>query len=143
MRLDTLRPVVLISLLASACSGDDPAGPADDAAVGTYVLVEVDGEPLPYTFNPPPLVLQITAGSILLMPDGSFEERVSFRTQNTETGETNDELESHFGTWTRDGDDLRFSAPGVSYTGVTLAGGTLRYTATGIFAFDLVLERQE
>lgn len=141
MTLRALRPLVLISLLAG-CSGDDPAGPADDPAVGTYFLVEVDGESLPYTFNPPPLELQIIAGIVELLPDGSFEERVSFRTTNTTTGETSDELESHFGTWSREGGALRLSSQNVSYTGVSLVDGMLRYTATGIFSFDLVLERQ-
>lgn len=128
---------------AVGCSDNDLVRPGD-TAVGRYALVQVDGQPLPYTFRPAPVRVQVIGGSVRLHSDRTFEETVTFRSVNTDTGEELEETETRQGRWALEGGQLALvsAAPGMTYSNAAVADGTLSYTATGALTFDLILERE-
>lgn len=92
---------VLVLVLLAGCS-DDPLGP--EALAGTYDLVAIDGDPLPYElFNS-----VVTSGSLDLRADGTFRYTEHLRTEDVVTGEETSETESEAGTYHMDGSTLRF-----------------------------------
>lgn len=110
-----LTIALLAGALLTACD-DDGTGP--DSIFGTYTLVTVNGEPLPYQEDGS----EVTAGWVRLNSDNTYEISVTIGpiggTPQTETGE---------GTYSIDGSSIELSDPegGTENLTGTLSGNTL------------------
>ncbi len=62
--------VVLALLIAAACSKNPLS--ADEKLVGTYNLVSIDGQPLPYSFVDAGLPVTIVSRQLLVLKNGPF-----------------------------------------------------------------------
>jgi len=99
-----------------ACSG--ATGPAQDAAVGAYGLMAVNGQRLPYTLRTTSLSrLEMTAGTLSLNEDQRY--RIVFNTRLTPAGEApQPHVDTSSGTYVRNGTSLLFrSSNGTSWVG--------------------------
>ena len=114
----------------SAC-GSDSTGPKDTDWLGTYALETVEGQNLPAVLiqigNDK---LEITAGSIRLNEDQTFSASLTFRT--TEGGNVTTDTESDTGTYTKNGNALRFTYGDGSQDTGSLNGKVLTVTSEGI-----------
>ena len=73
-----IRLAVLVGALATLASCSSDAGTAVRASVtGTYQLLSVNGQPLPFTENSSGAVVKITAGQLVAQSDGSFTETLT------------------------------------------------------------------
>lgn len=103
----------LAVLAAVGCS--DSTGPSGQSAVGTYTLVAIDGDPLPYEF----FGSEIRSGSLVLRADKTF------------TATTTDDVstESESGTYAHSGSTITFTTSEGSVNG-TYNGTTIEIDAT-------------
>ena len=115
---------LLVAALAGACS--DAAGPGGVA--GTYQLVELNSQPLPY--NDLAGCCIYTAGSLSLTASG-YTVSITFQNKNNATGGSVNEE----GTYTANGSALFFQRTGGNFTmyfyNATLTGRTIRLQLGG------------
>ncbi len=97
----------------------------DDRIVGTYVLVGVEGSPLPYLTADPNCDVFIAGGELTLEEDGSFALRFSGPYDCSSSGGPSGESIGRFytGTFTQSGSTLQFVGP-------LHGGGTLEFSGT-------------
>lgn len=94
-----------------------PAQPADIS--GTYTLVSINGNPLPYTMTHEPPGVRVTSGSFTINADGTCTSDISFVLPSGEAASR-----PVSATWTRDGAKLTMSWQGAGVTEGTVAGDT-------------------
>ena len=95
--------VLLAALLLGAC--DDPGGPDPDAHVGTYQVVSVNGENLPFlalVFDG--RTTHILAGSVTLRADGTATDTYTYR--YTDDREVIEQTTFAFGTYSRSAESV-------------------------------------
>ena len=118
-------PALALSLLAFAGCDDETTGPGD-SVVGTYVLVSVNGDPLPaVVFEGGGVTSEALEGTLTLRADGTFS--ASTITRNTVNGSSSTDTESSSGAYTVSGATITF----VDSTGTTIAirsGDTITVT---------------
>jgi hypothetical protein len=75
-RTTTLLAAAAMALIAAGCS--DSTAPKDQAHVGRYGLVSVDGETLPLTLvDDPTLKLTLTEGALTINANSTFTQEVT------------------------------------------------------------------
>jgi len=97
----------LATLTLGACSDTAASGDAD-AAVGTYTLVTIDGQPLPVVVDQSGAdMLEITQGTVVLDADRTFDDSTVLRT--TLAGVVSTETDAASGNWTLSGRTVAFT----------------------------------
>lgn len=129
---------IMIALAATAllgCSGDKTTGPAQDPAVGVYVLQTVNGSGLPYNAGTSGgVTVEILNDQYSINADGTYSEQGAFRLSQSGTTVTQQFVET--GVWSRNGTALTLTITASSigdagsYSGA-LSGSTLTITQTG------------
>ena len=93
---NTLRAGVLALALVSC---RDSTGPNFDALVGEYILMTIDGDPLPVIVDQVDNdIAEVTGGLLIIEEDGGFTDATSLRF--TVSGEVTTSTETASGNWT-------------------------------------------
>ena len=90
---------------------------ADISPVGSFALVSVDGQPVPYTVQHEGVPLTIKAGAFIIKADGTCSSKVVF--SPTSGGESSHEVKA---TYTRQGPTLTMKWEGAGTTTGTIEG---------------------
>lgn len=127
-------------LVAAACGGGhDVTAPPDPAlaAVGTYTLVSVNGEPMPAKYNDYSWgTVKIASGTLALRSDRSFTETLVANTTYTDGSPPSTQNVIINGTYQVTGTQVTFTlpadvdGPAFSYTGA-VGNGAVSYTYDG------------
>lgn len=114
-------PALLTALLVTACgTGYETADPAamppsgmmaaPSAVVGTWQLVQVNGQALPvFTGAYENCREYVVSGTMTLMADGTYRAMPMMRDVCTDRGESTREAEPEMGTYTVSGTTIRFN----------------------------------
>jgi hypothetical protein len=126
---------VLLAAMTVACGASTAAEPVPPASAwaGTYSMVAINGQALPFTLVEYPQGgrSEVATGTMTLNPDLTFAEAVGVRLVVTNVSNTNTHRQS--GKITVDGASVRFtpsSGGSGAFTGA-IRGDTLTYTLTG------------
>jgi hypothetical protein len=136
MMRSIVRAAVSVGALAvlASCGGD--AGTAVRASVtGSYSLVTINGQSLPFTENSSGAVVKITAGQLVAQSDGSFTESIS-RSTTPPSGTATTATTIATGTYSV-GDQVivfTYSVAGGTLLGSLTAGGLS--IQNGVYAFE-------
>jgi hypothetical protein len=126
MRTVTL-PVLLISIFLAACASGNSAEVA-----GTFELVTVDGNPVPYAPSHEGGAPEVLSSTLILNTDGTFQMTMTYA-----TSPGNSITRDFSGSYTLEGDNLHFEWEGAGTTPGTLNGDTLTFTNEGVvFAYS-------
>jgi hypothetical protein len=120
-----------VSLTASfACGGDDDGGTApDNAHVGTFALVSINGQNLPFSLTDGTATITITSGSVVLNADLSFRDDFAYTVQQ---GTSTESLtETALGTYIRSGTNITFNATSPAPGSYRMAFGENTLTQAG------------
>lgn len=129
MRTTILAGLFATAIVAASCGGDDdapdPVDPVVEAAtVGTYALVAVNGNPLPFKYGQSDTSrFDWVSGTIILQANHDMSDDLT----STETRLSNgapigvEAVQRFRGTWSIRGDSVRLVYPGL---GVQMAGRT-------------------
>jgi hypothetical protein len=126
--------VLLIAAAGSACSRAVEAVPAPSPKpIGGYVLVHIDGSPLPYVVpagDRRPAGLEITGARLVLEADGAFSQWMAYRFESDGAVRT---MEREFtGSWVRDGAGYRMTWEGAGATPAWVDGDLFTYENAGM-----------
>jgi hypothetical protein len=96
-----MRRLILALAAVSLFGCGDSSGPGVSSAVGTWNLVSIDGDPLPYTFLQIGTSYrgEILSDRIVASANGTFTETLTIR--ETENGTVTTTTETDTGTWTQ------------------------------------------
>jgi hypothetical protein len=93
--------------VAMAACGNDVTGTDPDAVAGEYLLISIDGQPLPVIVDQVGNdIAEVTQGSVSLEADGRFSDVTELRL--TESGVTTTEVDATQGTWAVVGTTISF-----------------------------------
>jgi hypothetical protein len=127
------RAAALLSLAAAAAAAGCDGGvtlPADVA--GTYRLVTINGQPLPFTLpgTTPGHTVVAKEGLLVIESDGDFSQTIVFniRTANPDDTDPGDTQAASAGEVEVSGNTIRFRPHFESEFSGTLGNGTLTYT---------------
>jgi len=122
--------LLVVGLFLVACNqGSETAEPSDHT--GTYSLVSIDGNELPYTPSHAGGAPQVLSSTLTLNADGTFHMSMSY---GTESG--NPVSREFNGTYTREDSSFRLQWEGAGVTTGTLEGDTLTIDNEGLlFAY--------
>ncbi|MDQ3697598.1 MAG: hypothetical protein M3373_06185 [Gemmatimonadota bacterium] len=70
--------LLAVSMLGAAACGDDDNGTGPQGITGTYALRQVDGENLPADNDQGFITITVTAGSLVLDDDDTWEMTIAF-----------------------------------------------------------------
>jgi hypothetical protein len=147
--LTALLPLVVIGSLPGGCRAQEAGAlPRQEqpTLAGTYVLLNIDGHPVPYApihpempadAPPPPTIVGST---FTVNPDSTFRLTMSYRMTVRDVAEV---VEREFsGTYVREGAGYKFTWLNAGQTPVTLQGDTLILNNEGmLFAYVRRVER--
>lgn len=129
MRAIRAVPTLLTTLLVAACgtgyqTADHGAMPpsgmmaASSAVVGTWQLVQVNGQPLPvFTGAYDNCREYVVSGTMTLMADGTYRAMPMMRDICTDREESTREAEPEMGTYTVSGTTIRFNEEAIERPG--------------------------
>lgn len=114
-------PLLLLGLLAAACSSSGPTEPLGDPT-GVYTLRSINGQTLPFVWQRiGDDTVEFLDGTVTLGADRTFIDATTFRV--TEGGVVRNEVDQGNGAWSIAGATVRFVlGDGSSYT-MTWDGG--------------------
>ena len=137
------RLLVLLASLAVIASDTTAQSPSragtslgSPSFAGAYMLVAIEGHPLPYAPNHPdrpanaPTMPDVLASTLLVRPNGSFIMAMAYR--NTTAGVERFRATPFSGTTASDGAGFLARWDGAGITPLTLAGDTLTMDNEGI-----------
>ena len=133
--------LTLAALLSTsfACGGDDDGSTGlDNAHVGTFTLVSVNGQNLPFSLTEGTATITITSGSVTLNADRSFTDVTSYTfRQGTATESLTD---TALGSYVRSGNNITFNvtSPEPGTYSMAFSGNTLTQVEEG---FTLIYRR--
>lgn len=135
-----LLAAVLPSVLVIGCDDDDLPTDPIDVVQGTYSLLTVNGDSLPFTVaESEGEELALVSGTLEMRGDLTYTETIEFEIVPAEGEPVPEDPIIEDGTYAVDGSTIEFTVaptngePGFTYEGI-LEGGTLTYTAQGIVA---------
>jgi hypothetical protein len=117
--------------------GDSTSGPGADL-VGTYVLISINGNPLPFAISTDEGLLEVTAGQFVFTGAGGCTGSITFRPVETQQTETL----SNACTWTRTGSQVRIMWNDGATDTATLQNNRITLVAQDPGGLVLMLERQ-
>lgn len=127
-RWRTIGVAVLVA--AGACGGDatGPKGPSpNDPAAGTFTLLSVNTQPLPFTlFNATGYRLDFSASTLALQTDGKY--LMTQTTTETVAGFASTYLDTLRGTWTQAAGSLSLRAQDSTVTTAVWDGREVQLT---------------
>jgi hypothetical protein len=125
-------PAVLLAIViaAGACGNDaDPVDPAAEAAaVGTYTLMQINGNSLPFKYaQSDTSQYNIVSGFIKLEANHDMtDETITTETRLSNGGEIGeDATQRYLGSWSIRGDSIRLVYPGLGTAMAGLNGASL------------------
>jgi hypothetical protein len=127
-----MRKLITLVLLvgAAACGFDTSTAPLVGDLAGSYSLLSMNGNPLPFVIVSNDTTVSIDADVLTLTSAGDWNETVSYR-QTVGSAPTTNESLSLSGVWTRSGNQLNFrTSAGLLYIG-TATETTLTLTDAG------------
>lgn len=119
----TFYALLLVVFTLTSCSKTDDAG----NYIGTYELVTIDGNPLPFSPAHEGGAPEVLASTLTLAADGTFQMSMTYATTAG-----NSASRDFTGTYTIDQTTLRFVWEGAGVTPGTLDGKTLTIVNEGI-----------
>ena len=126
MTIDVRRvgPLVVLCglLLIAACS--DSTAP-EDSPVGTYQLVAINGDPLPYAL----FGTEILSATLTLRDDGTYSIHTVSREEDIFTGEVHDHEDLETGTYSLSGSVLSVTESGGFTAEATYSGDEIALDA--------------
>jgi hypothetical protein len=134
--------VLLLALLLplAACSGDDGTEPTEDGVEGTYALLTVNGNTLPFLLQETTAQkVELISGSIVLRANGTFDDVLNYRITPT-GGAAAAEVDLITGTFLKSASILMFSpseGQGGGYEVSIVTGGL----STRINTFTLIYQK--
>lgn len=124
MRVMRVTLILLVLVLLGCTEGG--------SAAGTYELVSIDGNPLPYTPEHEGGAPEIRGATITLNGDGTFIMTMHYTVPPDETISLD-----YYGTYTADKGSLVFTWEGAGTTPATLEGRSLTINNEGLaFTFE-------
>lgn len=122
------KVIALLAFVAAAgCGSERTTQPALASLGGTFTLRNINGSPLPYTFQNGTATYTVTNDVITVSDAGTWSEAGSY--QLTQNGTTTTQNFTDGGPWTRSGATVSFFS---TYLGANAYWGT--FTGSG---FDL------
>ncbi len=128
-------PLVLALFLAVACdsSGTEPT----INPVGTYALILVNNESLPYVVETADGEIEILAGQFIVFQAGTCTGSLNFREVESE----DTDMVGNTCTWTRTGSELHVQWTDGSADTATIQGDRITLVAQDLSDLSLVFER--
>ena len=119
--------LLAMGLFLTACQDTSTETPQASGHTGTYTLVTVDGNKVPYTPVPEGSAPQVQSGTFTLNTDGTVTHATNF-------GQVDGKELSHDsnGTYTLDGSRVSLQWKGAGTTTATLEGNTLTLNWEGV-----------
>jgi hypothetical protein len=138
-----VRPLLasLVAMWLVACSdSDSPTAPQD--VTGTYALVTVNGQPLPFlTFEDEEVTEEVTALTLTLSGNAVCSLLITFRITEKESGASDTVSDTDSCTFEVTGNSLTLTFGPDDVETATISGTTITLVLEG-GAFVLVLEKQ-
>jgi hypothetical protein len=117
-----LLPLLALALALPLASCDSTSPEASIA--GLYVLESINGEGLPWVaIGDPTGTTEVTDGSIELLEDGSFRDRIGYRF--VENGVTSVDEELYTGTFVKIATGARLTSPAIAPYEVSIDGDAM------------------